>query len=95
MQETIIFPSDVLFHKIHEMKKEQMIYLAEFRNVQRSENMIYLECTIKAARNAEQKQMMYQHISNDLFSKLGVRKEDLIIIVRENSSEDWYLNPKS
>ena len=94
MQETIIFPADVLFHKIHEVKKGQMIYLHEFRNVKRSENMIFIECTIKTGRTADQKQAMYKRISEDLFSKLGVRKEDIIIVIRGNSAEDWYLEPK-
>lgn len=94
MQETIDFPADVIFHKVHEMKKGQMIYLENFRNTQRSEDMIFLECTIKSGRNAHQKHEMYQRISNDLSSKLGVRIEDIIIVIRENSTEDWYLQPK-
>jgi 4-oxalocrotonate tautomerase len=93
MQETIVFPADVFFHKIHEVKKEHMIYLNEFRNVKRSENMIFIECTIKTGRTADQKQAMFKRITEDLFSKLGVRKEDIIIVIRENSAEDWYLQP--
>jgi 4-oxalocrotonate tautomerase len=93
MQETIVFPEDVLFHKIHEVKKEHMIYLNEFRNVKRSEDMIFVECTIKAGRTADKKQAMYKRITEDLFSELGVRKEDIIIVIRENSAEDWYLQP--
>jgi len=93
MQETIIFPEDVLFHKIHEVKKEHMIFLNEFRNVKRSEDMIFIECTIKAGRTADKKQAMYKRISEDLSSELGVRKEDIIIVIRENSGEDWYLQP--
>src|ERR1035437_8310477 len=88
MLETIVFPEDVLFHKIHEVKKEHMIYLNEFRNVKRSENMIFIECTIKAGRTADKKQTMYKRISDDLFSELGIRKEDIIIIIKENSAED-------
>jgi phenylpyruvate tautomerase PptA (4-oxalocrotonate tautomerase family) len=93
MQETIICPEDVLFHKIHEVKKEHMIYLNEFRNIKRSDDMIFIECTIKAGRTADKKQAMYKRISEDLFSELGVRKEDIIIVIRENSAEDWYLQP--
>jgi 4-oxalocrotonate tautomerase len=95
MHETIIFPPDVLFHKIHEMKKGQIIFQDNFRNIQRSEGMIFIECTIKKGRSAEQKQSMYERISNDLSSKLGIRKEDIIIVIRENSAEDWYLNPRN
>jgi 4-oxalocrotonate tautomerase len=94
MVETIVFPKDVLFHKVHEVKKEQMIYLDEFRNIKRSENLIFIECTIKTGRSSEMKQAMYKRISEDLFTKLGVRKEDIIIVIRENSAEDWYLEPK-
>jgi 4-oxalocrotonate tautomerase len=91
---TIVFPEDVLFHKIHEVKKEHMIYLDEFRSVKRSDNMIFIECTIKAGRTAEKKQAMYKRISEDLSNELGVRKEDIIIVIKENSGEDWYLEPK-
>jgi phenylpyruvate tautomerase PptA (4-oxalocrotonate tautomerase family) len=94
MQETIVFPADVLFHKIHEVKKEHMIYKNEFRNVKRTEDIIFIECTIKTGRNADQKQQMYKRISEDLNFKLGVRKEDIVIVIRENSAEDWYLEPK-
>ena len=93
MLEIIVFPEDVLFHKIHEVKREHMVYLNEFRNIKRSEDMIFIECTIKAGRTAEKKQAMYKRILEDLFSELGVRKEDIIIVIRENSAEDWYLQP--
>lgn len=93
MQETIAFPSDVYFHKIHELKKESMFYLPEFRNFKRSHDMIFLECTIKSGRSAETKQLMFQRISNDLNAKLGIRKEDIMIVIRENNAEDWYLQP--
>ena len=93
MQETIVFPEDVYFHKIHELKKENMLYRADFRDMKRSHDMVFLECTIKAGRTAEQKKLMYDRITNDLSAKLGTRKEDIIIVVRENSAEDWYLQP--
>ncbi len=93
MQETLIFPSEVLFHKIHEMKRDQMIYQTDFRNIKRSEGIIYIECTIKKGRTPEQKKLMFNRISEDLFTKLGVRKEDIIIVIKENYAEDWHLNP--
>ncbi len=93
MQETISFPADVYFHKIHELKKENMLYLSEFRNLKRSHDMLFIECTIKSGRSAEKKQLMYERISNDLNTKLGIRKEDIMIVIRENNAEDWYLHP--
>ena len=93
MQETLIFPNEVLFHKILELKKGNMIYMPEFRNIKRSDDLIYIECTIKSGRSADQKKSMFSRISDDLFSKLGIRKEDIIIVIRENASEDWHLNP--
>jgi 4-oxalocrotonate tautomerase len=94
MQETITFPGDVLFHKVHELEKDNMIYLPEFRNIRRSDNIIFLELTIKTGRTPEQKQAMYKRISDDLSSKLGISKEDIIIVIKENLAEDWYLQPK-
>jgi len=93
MVDTIVFPSEVLFHKIHELKKGRMIFVPEFRNIKRSENIIFIECTIKSGRTAEQKKSMFHRISENLFSKLQIRKEDIVIVIRENSPEDWYLNP--
>ena len=93
MVETIVFPSEVLFHKIHELKKGKMIYLPEFRNIKRSDDIIFIECTIKSGRTAEQKEAMFGRISEDLHAKLNIRNEDVVIVVRENSAEDWHLNP--
>lgn len=70
-----------------------MIYLPEFRNIKRSDDIIFIECTIKSGRTAEQKKAMFSRISENLFSKLRIPKEDIIIVIRENSSEDWHLNP--
>jgi len=90
MSETIQFSPDVLYHVIHEVKKGNMKYLESFRGMNRSDDIIFLQLTIREGRDADQKKAMFDRISQDVNAKLGIWKEDIVITITENKTEDWY-----
>ena len=90
MIETIDCPEEVLYHTINELKPNQMIFKSEFRGMQRSADMIFIQMILKEGRTAEKKNAMYKKITSDLHKSLGLRKEDIFISVTENSGADWY-----
>jgi len=95
MVETILFPHEVLYHTIHEVKPGNMIYSNNHKGLTRSEDIIFLQITLKEGRDVEQKNAMYQRITDDLDLQLGIRKEDIMIILTENKSTDWFFGSAS
>jgi 4-oxalocrotonate tautomerase family enzyme len=90
MVETIDCPEEVLYHTINELKPNQMILKSEFRGMKRTADMIFIQMILKEGRTAEKKNAMYRKITEDLHKSLGLRKEDILITVTENSADDWY-----
>ncbi len=94
MVDTINCPPITIYHNIHEVKPGHMIYLPEYKKMKRSENVVFLQITMKEGRTPEMKQQMYETISSRLNESLGIRFEDIIIIVTESKAEDWYFGRK-
>ncbi|TAK58381.1 MAG: tautomerase family protein [Bacteroidetes bacterium] len=90
MVETINCPPDALYHIINQVKREQLTYMPEYKGMKRSENVIILQITLKEGRTPEQKKQMYEKISSGLNSNLGIRFEDIIIILTDSAAENWY-----
>lgn len=94
MIETISIAPEVLYHVVHELKSEQLIYMPEFRGLKRSADFIMLQIIIRNGRSAELKKEMFKKISDGLNTQLGIRKEDLLITLLENSGDNWYFGEK-
>ena len=90
MVETIKCPPNSLYHRIQQVRRDELIYLPGYNNILRSENVIMFEITLKEGRTAEQKKQLYEAISSGLNKNLGIRYEDIIIVLTENKAEDWY-----
>lgn len=83
-------PMEVKYHAVHEVKNTNLIYKDEFRSMKRSDEMIFIQMTLKEGRTAEKKKAMYERLTDELHGKLGVRTEDIFISVTESKAEDWY-----
>ncbi len=94
MVETINCPPAVLYHVVHQVKQEQLMYLPEYKDMQRSKDIVILQIAMKEGRTPEMKKLMYETISSRLNNSLGIRYEDIIIVVSESKAEDWYFGRK-
>lgn len=54
----------------------------------RTDKLVFIQI-FQQGRNAEQKQAIYASLADELESKCGVPKTDLIISVAKNEREDW------
>lgn len=95
MVETIQCPPATLYHIINEVKRDRLIFLREYKGLKRSDDVVILQITLKEGRTPEQKKMLYERISRDAHDQLGVRKENLWIILTDNKPEDWYFGSAS
>lgn len=90
MVDTVNCPPHTRYHAINEVAREDLIYLPEYKGLRRTDSVVLLQITLKEGRTTEQKKAMYERISSDLNKKLGVRFEDVFIILTQNSADDWY-----
>jgi len=91
MIETVNCPPATIYHAVQQVDRASLIYLPEYKGLARTDDVVILQITLKEGRTAEMKQAMYNRITTDLRQHLGIRTEDVFIILTENKTEDWFL----
>lgn len=89
MTEMIDVPHDDYFQVVHQHEKGEFFYDPSYLQVERSDELMFIRFTLKNSRTTHQKQAFYQHLADRLHEKLGVRKEDVFIVLSGNAAEDW------
>ena len=89
MTEEINVPEDDYFQVIRQHEKSEFFYDPFYLQVERTDELIYIHFTLKQARTPEQKKALYRSIASRIHSELGVRKEDVFIMLAGNQAEDW------
>ncbi|MEC1537926.1 tautomerase family protein [Bacillus sonorensis] len=88
MTETIDVPEDDYFQVITQHDEEEFFFDPGYVNINRTKDLIYIQITMKQRRTQE-KTALYRRIAERLHRGSGVRMEDVMIIVTENTEENW------
>jgi phenylpyruvate tautomerase PptA (4-oxalocrotonate tautomerase family) len=86
MRSTIDVPANDRFHLF---STSERIYDRSYLGIERSDGTIFIEITLRSGRAVEKKRAFYAAIANGLHERLGTRKEDVFIVLRENDLPDW------
>jgi 4-oxalocrotonate tautomerase len=89
MVDTINIPEDDRFQVINEHSAQGLIYSERYLDIDRSDDVIFIQITLNVGRVLEQKKALYARIVSLLGDKLGVRREDVLITLLEVNREDW------
>ncbi|MCY8452515.1 tautomerase family protein [Bacillus spizizenii] len=89
MIEEINVPEDDYFQVIRQYENSEFFYDPSYLQVERTNELIYIHFTLKQSRTTEQKKALYRSIASRIHSQLGVRKEDVFIMLAGNQDEDW------
>ncbi|AUZ27796.1 tautomerase family protein [Bacillus cabrialesii] len=89
MTEEINVPEDDYFQVIRQYENSEFFYDPSYLQVERTDELIYIHFTLKHSRTTEQKKALYRSIASGIHSELGVRKEDVFIMLAGNKDEDW------
>lgn len=81
MIEEINVPEDDYFQVIRQYEKSEFFYDPSYLQVERTDELIYIHFTLKHSRTTEQKKALYRSIASGIHSELGVRKEDVFIML--------------
>ena len=87
MVAAIGIPQGDRFQVIEPRPEATVIADPEYLGVAR-QNAVFVEITLVRGRSAEKKQALYRGIADELVA-VGVRGEDVLIVLHETGREDW------
>ena len=91
MRDTITIPEDDRFATISEHKPENINNSGSYLDIDRSDDVIFIQITLNQGRSTDQKKALYSKIAERLSSSLEVRPEDVVVSLIEVQQEDWSL----
>jgi len=89
MVETINVPAADRFQVITEHSPDNLIYDPSYLNIDRSDDVVFVQVTLNAGRTIEQKKALYARIAELLAENPGLRPQDILINLVEVSRENW------
>jgi phenylpyruvate tautomerase PptA (4-oxalocrotonate tautomerase family) len=89
MVETIDIPADDRFQIVSEHGEDGLICDPNYLGIRRSDDVVFVQITLRAGRSAAKKQALFRRIVEHLAEDPGIRPEDVLIVLTENTIEDW------
>jgi len=87
--EVLKAPKDDRFQVITEHPAGDFIFDPSYLGIQRSKDCVFIQVTLNSGRTVEQKRAFYKAISDGLYERLRLRREDVFISLVEVSKENW------
>ncbi|HSB70672.1 MAG TPA: tautomerase family protein [Candidatus Methylomirabilis sp.] len=89
MTETISVPALDRFQVVTEHPADGLIYDPTYLDIQRSNDVVFIQITLNLGRSVEQKRALYARIVELLATSPGVRPQDVLISLVEVPRENW------
>ena len=77
------------FQVITEHAPEDLIYDPNHMNIQRSDDVVFIQITLAAGRTPEQKRAFYKRLVALLAEKPGMRPQDVVVNLVDTPRENW------
>ncbi|MCC7354941.1 MAG: tautomerase family protein [Anaerolineae bacterium] len=91
MVESINVAPTSRFQVITEYAPEDLIYDPTHLNIQRSDDVVFIQITLAAGRTAEQKRALYKRMVALLAENPGMRPQDVVVNLVDTPRENWSL----
>jgi phenylpyruvate tautomerase PptA (4-oxalocrotonate tautomerase family) len=89
LRETFNVPEGDRFMILTEHDQDDFVYDPNYLDIQRSDDLVYIQVTVSNTRPTAQKQALYRRIVEKLTSSPGLRPEDIFINLVEVLPENW------
>lgn len=89
MVDCLDVPARDHFQIISERAPEHLIYDPAYLDVPRSDDVVIVQITLSTGRTQDQKQRFYARLSSLLQENPGVRPQNVIINLVEDTRADW------
>src|SRR4051812_37893540 len=87
--DVIGIPPKDRFQIISQQDDENRIYDRDYLGVQRSDDTVFVEISLRRGRPEDLKSAFYRRVVENLATAPGLRPEDVAIVLTENSDADW------
>lgn len=82
-------PENDCFQVFHSHRPEQFVYDRHYLQGDRSDQLLYIQITLKSGRGVAKKKKLYLQLATELAQQVGIRIEDVFIMLIETEFEDW------
>ncbi len=89
MIEHLDVPERDQFQIIREHKPDDLVYNPDYLDIERTDDIVMIQVTLSVGRSTEQKRMFYNRLVELLQENPGLRPQDVLIHLVENTREDW------
>ncbi len=89
MVEVVNVPPLDRFQVISEHSSDALIYDPNYLDIDRSDDVVFVQITLNAGRTTDQKRALYARTCELLAKDPGVRPQDLLINLVEVARENW------
>ena len=86
---TIDVPLDDRFQSVQIHASADLIYDPGYLGIARSDDFVAVRVTLRRGRSLEKKRALYRAITDEAFAALGIRPEDVLVVLSENDATDW------
>jgi 4-oxalocrotonate tautomerase len=77
------------FQIITERRPGHLRFDPNYLDVDRDEQFLLIRITLAAGRSTDAKQALYRRLAGLLAERIGMRTENLAVVMLENEREDW------
>jgi 4-oxalocrotonate tautomerase len=77
------------FQIVTEHDPDRLLFDRNYLGIGRSDGWLLVHVTLAAGRSTEAKQAFYSGLCRRLADAVGLRREDLAVVLVENGREDW------
>lgn len=89
MVATLDVPERDRFQIVTEHTPERFPFDRSYLDIERSDGFVLVAVTLSAGRSTEAKRRFYAELCRLLGEAVGLRAEDLAVVLTENEREDW------
>jgi len=82
-------PEGDRIHVINEHQPDTLFIDRHFLGIERTADAMIIQVTLRQGRSDEVKQAFYRFIADELHTRTGIRREDEIITLNEDTLGDW------
>jgi 4-oxalocrotonate tautomerase len=89
MVEHLDVPERDRFHVLTQHGPETLRFDRSYLDVERSDGFVMVRVTLSSGRSTDAKRAFYRRLADLLVERIGLREEDLAVVLVENAREDW------
>jgi phenylpyruvate tautomerase PptA (4-oxalocrotonate tautomerase family) len=87
--DTYNVPHDDRFQIIEQREPHEIIYDSHYLGIERSDDLVFIHIVAGRWRDTATKQALYRELAARLSAHVGIRPQDVQVVLSPNDKDDW------